>query len=116
MKLTIENFAKIQRAEIDVDGITVIAGENNTGKSTVGKVLYALFNTTSNFEERVLEQRFQETGRICSSTLREFALQQPAFHKPAESAALCQRAGGEAGEARPPSAGGVLLQNAADGF
>ena len=74
MKLTIENFAKIQRAEIDVDGITVIAGENNTGKSTVGKVLYALFNTTSNFEERVLEQRFQETGRICSSTLREFAL------------------------------------------
>lgn len=74
MKLTIENFAKIRRAEIDVDGITVIAGENNTGKSTVGKVLYALFNTTSNFEDRVLEQRLQETGRIGSATLREFAL------------------------------------------
>ena len=74
MKLTIENFAKIRQAKIDVDGITVIAGENNTGKSTVGKVLYALFNTTSNFEDRVLEQRFQETGRICSTTLQEFAL------------------------------------------
>ncbi|MCI8869921.1 MAG: ATP-binding protein [Lawsonibacter sp.] len=74
MKLTIENFAKIRQAKIDVDGITVIAGENNTGKSTVGKVLYALFNTTSNFEDRVLEQRLQETERICSTTLREFAL------------------------------------------
>ena len=34
MRLKIENFAKVKRAEIVVDGITVIAGENNTGKST----------------------------------------------------------------------------------
>ena len=29
MKLSIENFAKIKRADIDLNGITIIAGENN---------------------------------------------------------------------------------------
>ena len=33
MKLSIDSFAKIKKANIIVDGITVIAGENNTGKS-----------------------------------------------------------------------------------
>ena len=33
MKLHIENFAKIANADIEINGITVIAGENNTGKS-----------------------------------------------------------------------------------
>lgn len=40
MRLQIENFAKIAKADINIDGITVIAGENNTGKSTIGKALY----------------------------------------------------------------------------
>ena len=35
MKLHIYNLGKIQKAEIDIDGITVIAGSNNTGMSTV---------------------------------------------------------------------------------
>lgn len=37
MRLEIKNFAKIKEADITLDGITVIAGENNTGKSTVVK-------------------------------------------------------------------------------
>lgn len=50
MKLRIDNFTLIKRAEIDIDGITVIAGNNNTGKSTVGKVLYSI---TSPFHIRL---------------------------------------------------------------
>ncbi|MGN0291032.1 MAG: AAA family ATPase [Lachnospiraceae bacterium] len=57
MRIDIKDFAKIEEASIKVDGITVIAGENNTGKSTVGKILFALFNSTVNMEERVLEYR-----------------------------------------------------------
>ena len=38
MKLKIQNFAKIKDADIILDGITVIAGKNNTGKSTVEKI------------------------------------------------------------------------------
>ena len=45
MRLKIDNFAKVKHADIVIDGITVIAGENNTGKSTVGKVLYSTFNS-----------------------------------------------------------------------
>ena len=43
MRLEIKNFAKIKEADITLDGITVIAGENNTGKSTVGKILNSYF-------------------------------------------------------------------------
>lgn len=57
MKLTIDNFAKISHAELQFDGLTVIGGENNTGKSTVGKVLYSVFRGTSNIDRRVKEER-----------------------------------------------------------
>lgn len=45
MKLYLENIGKISRADIEIKGITVIAGENNTGKSTVGKVLFSVFES-----------------------------------------------------------------------
>ena len=60
MKLSIKNFAKIKNADITIDGITVIAGENNTGKSTVGKILFSLFNSLSNVNEKILEERLKE--------------------------------------------------------
>lgn len=37
MNITIENVGKIRHADITIDGITVIAGENGSGKSTVGE-------------------------------------------------------------------------------
>ena len=36
MRLYLKNVGKVSEADIKLDGITVIAGENNTGKSTVG--------------------------------------------------------------------------------
>ena len=41
MKLTLKNIGKIWTASVEINGITVIAGENNTGKSTVGRALFA---------------------------------------------------------------------------
>lgn len=60
MKLNIKNFAKIKEADIIVDGITVIAGENNTGKSTVGKILFSLFNVLSDIDEKICDERLKE--------------------------------------------------------
>ena len=37
MRIKISNIGKIKEADVTINGITVIAGENNTGKSTVGK-------------------------------------------------------------------------------
>lgn len=53
MRLVIDNLAKIGHADILIDGITVIAGENNTGKTTVGKALYSVFNSMYNMEEKI---------------------------------------------------------------
>lgn len=57
MKLKINNFAKIRNAEIIIDGITVIVGENNSGKSTIGKVLYSIFTTFHNFDIKLRRER-----------------------------------------------------------
>jgi predicted ATP-dependent endonuclease of OLD family len=41
MKLQLENIGIIKNATIQFNGLTVIAGENDTGKTTVGKVLFS---------------------------------------------------------------------------
>ena len=53
MKLHIENIGKIKSADVVLDGITVIAGKNNTGKSTVGKTLYCIFNSLYNIDKKI---------------------------------------------------------------
>ncbi|PTY39104.1 AAA family ATPase [Brachyspira hampsonii] len=58
MKLKISNFAKIEEAEIKIDGITVICGDNDTGKSTVGKILFSIFNY-DNFRSRRVKNDFR---------------------------------------------------------
>ncbi|MGN0881165.1 AAA family ATPase [Cloacibacillus porcorum] len=60
MRLKIENIAKVASADIKLNGITVIAGENNTGKSTVGKVLFSLLNCFYNIDHSIIEERVNE--------------------------------------------------------
>lgn len=45
MRLKLQNIGIVSNANIAFSGLTVIAGENDSGKSTVGKVLYALIKT-----------------------------------------------------------------------
>ena len=40
MELQLKNIGMIKEANVKIDGLTVIAGENDTGKSTLGKSLY----------------------------------------------------------------------------
>ena len=47
MKLKLNNIGIIKQAEIELNGLSVIAGKNDSGKSTVGKVLYALVKSVS---------------------------------------------------------------------
>ena len=53
MKLKISNFAKIEKADINIDGITVICGDNDTGKSTIGKILFSIFSSNYNSAKRI---------------------------------------------------------------
>ena len=57
MKLRIRNVGKIENAELKLDGITVIAGNNDTGKSTVGKTVFSLFNSLVDIDEKLNSQK-----------------------------------------------------------
>ncbi len=41
MRLIIKNIGMLKEADVKLEGLTVIAGENDTGKSTLGKILFA---------------------------------------------------------------------------
>lgn len=51
MRLKIKDFGKIQEAEIDWNGLTVIAGKNDTGKSTIGKLFFVIVKTFASYSE-----------------------------------------------------------------
>ena len=70
MKLHIENIAKIEKADIEINGITVIAGENSTGKSTVSKVLYCLFETFKDIEAKISNEKRQSIDIRLSRQLK----------------------------------------------
>nr|MBD5377845.1 AAA family ATPase [Bacteroides sp.] len=45
MKISLKNIGKISLAEVNLNGLTVIAGPNDSGKSTLGKALFTLVST-----------------------------------------------------------------------
>lgn len=57
MKLSIKNIGKIENASIEINGITAIAGENDTGKSTIGRTLFSVFNGFYKVEAQITRER-----------------------------------------------------------
>ena len=70
MKLTINNIGKLKNAEVVIDGITVITGENDTGKSTVGKVLWSVFNSFYKVYEQIEKERIDFVNEQIYSYVR----------------------------------------------
>ena len=64
IKVVTENFRAIGHAAIQINGITVVAGENSSGKSTISKLLYELFNTVANYEILVKEELMREFSKL----------------------------------------------------
>ncbi|MFR8340425.1 MAG: AAA family ATPase [Eisenbergiella massiliensis] len=64
MKLSLKNIGKIETASVEINGITVIAGENNTGKSTVGRALFAVFNSFYNIQKQIESERVQNIENL----------------------------------------------------
>ena len=57
MEIQLHNIGVIQDASIKLDGLTVITGKNETGKTTVGKALYALIDAVSDLPEKARRDR-----------------------------------------------------------
>lgn len=78
MKFELKNIGKFKNAEVDLDGITVIAGENSTGKSTIEKAvsltLFSLYNLESFvMVERVttINQTFNHKGILLDNIFKK---------------------------------------------
>lgn len=63
MKLTIENIGAIKRTSIELADLTVIAGENDSGKSTIGKVFFALIQAFSSYPILLQNERREKIRR-----------------------------------------------------
>lgn len=70
MKLILKNIGRVEDASVEISGITVIAGENGTGKSTVGRALFAVFNSFYNVQKQIQSARADSVenylDRICT--------------------------------------------------
>ena len=60
MEIILKNVGKIyHETSISLNGITILAGENGVGKSTIGKVLYCVFNTFYDYDAQIREDRIK---------------------------------------------------------
>lgn len=57
MKIKLQNIGMISDCDVEINGITVIAGNNNTGKSTISKALFSVFNSSYKIEEQIKNER-----------------------------------------------------------
>ncbi len=71
MELILNNIGIIHdETKIKFDGITVIAGENGSGKSTISKSLYCMFRSFYDVEYRIYQDRMREIASCIFSVLR----------------------------------------------
>ncbi|MGL4448681.1 MAG: AAA family ATPase [Shewanella sp.] len=57
MKLVLENIGALQQAEITLTPLCVLAGENDNGKSTVGKIVFCIIKAMNRYREDLQESK-----------------------------------------------------------
>jgi len=63
-RYTLSDYHAIKEADITIDGITVLAGENGCGKSTLSRWLYYLVNGAQRFEESRIDIYSREIDQM----------------------------------------------------
>lgn len=64
VRINIQDYRAISHADITINGITVVAGENGCGKSTLSKILYYIFKISSSYDFLVGENLFERLGNV----------------------------------------------------
>ena len=58
MQIRLKNIGIVKDSTIVLDGLTVITGKNNSGKTTVGKTLYSLFDAVTNIQRKAERDKY----------------------------------------------------------
>lgn len=84
MRYHLENIAKVREADIEISGISVVAGDNATGKSTISRGLMALFSLSTNMSELIQYERaasvamfVKENAKVVDSELEVWNMPRP---------------------------------------
>ena len=70
MELLLQNIGIIGNAKIALNGLTVICGSNNSGKSTAGKALYATVESLNNLDFKFHEELSVNLRKVLFSISR----------------------------------------------
>ncbi|EOC0583458.1 AAA family ATPase [Cronobacter dublinensis] len=68
MRIKINNFGTVSEADVAIGGLTVITGENDTGKSTIGKILFSMVKAISRYEEDIEEDKEEKITSLVEKT------------------------------------------------
>ena len=79
MKLIIDNIGNVKHAEIEIKGITIIAGYNGTGKSTISRSLFSIFSANYDVINKISSDRTKSINKILSNYLSDIELNWEAF-------------------------------------
>ena len=79
MKIKLQGIGIIKDSEIELDGLTVITGDNSSGKTTVGKVVYSLFDAVSNLQEKFENDKNTYATRALNAITRDLDFLSPYF-------------------------------------
>ena len=64
LRIKINDFRAIKSADIILNGITVVAGLNGCGKSTISKLLYRTVKTAIDFDLKVKGNLYRELSDV----------------------------------------------------
>lgn len=73
MNISLKNIGIIKDSNIEIKGLTVITGQNNSGKTTVGKVLYSVFDAVSNLQQKAENDRYVYAVKKINDACEEFS-------------------------------------------
>ena len=73
MKIRLSDVARVKNAEMLLDGITVVAGSNGCGKSTISKSLYTILEASYDVQGKIAQQQ----TRSMNATFNRWLVHRP---------------------------------------
>ncbi len=74
MNIHLDHIGIIQDSDIQVNGLTVITGKNSSGKTTVGKLLYAIVRASAEMDKMILNSMYDYVQSQVEDVLSSFGM------------------------------------------